>query len=353
MIMLSLVALVSCSTPPPATPQAIIDDIRAKNNLPALGVAIVRLKSLPEIYVTGVRRVGQNDPVTVDDTWHLGSDTKAFTAALIASLVDQGKGKYDQRAADLLGIANPDETHVKTTLADLLGMRGNLEGNPKRGWQTYQRMPGTLASRRQAMAQDVFTTLPQGIKLGEFTYSNIGYALIGHIAEIWAGQPYEQAMEAKILKPLRIRTAAFGPNPANEPQPHIDGVPIVTDYPDNPPVLNPAGCLHMSLDDWSKWVQEVMLSIRGDASLLPTSYGERIRRSPDDGTYISGWIKLQRGWSKGSVYTHAGSNTMNYAIAWLAPAEGVAYLAVTNDGGKNSAKALDDAVSALIRLGAK
>ena len=333
---------------PPVNPQQLIEEVCDKNRLPAIGVAIVRLTGEPEIYVTGVRKVGESARVRTTDTWHLGSDTKAFTAALVASLVDQGKGKYDQRVSTLFGIANPDATHVKTTLADLLDMRANLAANPAVSWHLYQAMSGTLASKRQAVAKDVFTSAAEGIRVGEMNYSNTGYVMLGHLAERWTGGPYEDALENAILKPMRITSAGFGPNPTGEPWPHVDGVPVSGAVLDNPAVMNPAGCLHLSLHDWSLWARQVMLSVRGENSLLAASYGERIRQAKDDGAYVNGWMKLRRGWSKGPVLAHSGSNTMNFATAWIAPAEGVAYLTVTNDGGKNAASALDSVVSGLI-----
>jgi hypothetical protein len=59
-------------------------------------------------------------------------------------------------------------------------------------------------------------------------------------------------------------------------------------------------------------------------------------------------MKMRRGWSKGPVLSHSGSNTMNYATAWIAPSEGIAYLTVTNNGGNKAAGALDAVTSALI-----
>ena len=37
-----------------------------------------------------IARLGHPESVTVNDRWHIGSDTKAFTATMIARLVEQG-----------------------------------------------------------------------------------------------------------------------------------------------------------------------------------------------------------------------------------------------------------------------
>lgn len=48
------------------------------------------------------------------------------------------------------------------------------------------------------------------------------------------------------------------------------------------------------------------------------------------------------------MLTHAGSNTMNYAVVWMAPLKDFAVLVMTNQGGDEAAKACDEAAGALI-----
>src|SRR5262249_8050132 len=55
---------------------------RQKYNLPSLAGATVTSKGAGEIVVTGVRKAGTEVAVTVQDKWHLGSDTKVMTACL-------------------------------------------------------------------------------------------------------------------------------------------------------------------------------------------------------------------------------------------------------------------------------
>ena len=57
-----------------------------------------------------------------------------------------------------------------------------------------------------------------------------------------------------------------------------------------------------------------------------------------------------RPWGGGTVYTHNGSNTMNFATVWMAPARDFAVLVVTNRGGAVAQQATDDAAAALILM---
>jgi hypothetical protein len=50
------------------------------------------------------------------------------------------------------------------------------------------------------------------------------------------------------------------------------------------------------------------------------------------------------------VITHAGCNTMNYAVAWVAPKRGFAVLVCINQGDDQAAKACDEAAGKLIEF---
>jgi len=47
-------------------------------------------------------------------------------------------------------------------------------------------------------------------------------------------------------------------------------------------------------------------------------------------SYAGGWGLTRRDWAGGIALTHNGSNTMNFAIAWVAPAKRAGVLVTTN-----------------------
>jgi hypothetical protein len=57
----------------------------------------------------------------------------------------------------------------------------------------------------------------------------------------------------------------------------------------------------------------------------------------------------ERSWAGGRALTHGGSNTQNYADAWMAPIKDFGVLVMTNQGGDKAAKASDEAATALIK----
>lgn len=73
----------------------------ARYDLPALAAAAVQDGNIIAAGAVGTRRVGTDIPVTLNDRFHLGSDTKAMTALLAAMLVEEGKLHWDSTLADV------------------------------------------------------------------------------------------------------------------------------------------------------------------------------------------------------------------------------------------------------------
>jgi CubicO group peptidase (beta-lactamase class C family) len=325
---------------------AVLETVRQKFQLPALGGALVGRDGTMAVGVVGERVKGRTEQATIDDSWHLGSDTKAMTAAMIAALVEQKKLSWDTRLSDVFPDLNLPADKGAITLLELLSHRAGLPANTD--WWALSKS-GTLAEQRVAAVArigSVDLVAPPGSK---FSYSNWGYVAAGAMAERTTGKAYEALMQEIVFGPLRMGSAGFGPagtdGKANEPWGHKpDGSPSATD---NPPVMNPAGCIHSSLGDWGKFIADQLRGPDGKGALLkPNSY-LRLRTAPYGGNYAFGWLVINTP-DGGTIYTHAGSNTFNLAVAWMAPAQDFAVLVVCNQG--SSDKACHDALTGLVAI---
>jgi hypothetical protein len=117
---------------------------------------------------------------------------------------------------------------------------------------------------------------------------------------------------------------------------------------DNPEVMGPAGTVHCSLADWARFVADQLNGLAGHGAVLSSDMYRFIHTAPFGGDYAFGWLVTNRDWAGGTAYAHAGSNTMNFADAWVAPKRDFAVLVTTNQGGDEAATAADEAASALI-----
>ena len=335
---------------------AILEPIRTKHGLPALGAAIVTGKGLEAIGVVGVRKAGTDSAATAEDQWHLGSDTKAMTAFLIAALIEEGKLKWETTVGETFpeiaaGAASPE--FGKITIRQLLAHRSGLPANAPWGM-----IPRTQAIREQRLAAVKAASLNKLVTGGggNFLYSNLGYVVAGAMAEQATGDTWEELMKTMVFGPLGMTSAGFGgvgtPGQVDQPWGHgADGQPVKNSGPDadNPPVLGPAGRVHCTLADWARFIADILRGARGEKALLNPAFYEMLQTPPFGGNYALGWIVTERDWGGGKVLTHSGSNTMNLAVAWVAPLEDFAVLVVTNQPPPAAVKACDEAASALIR----
>jgi CubicO group peptidase (beta-lactamase class C family) len=313
-------------------------------------------KGLEASGVVGVRKAGTEIAATADDKWHLGSDTKAMTAVLIAALVENGRLKWETTIGEVFPelASSMAPAFQKINLLELLSHRAGLPANLFWGLVTRTQ---TIREQRLASLKAASTGKLNSEPGTKYLYSNLGYVIAGTMAERAAEAPWEDLVNKVVFQPLGMDSVGFGgvgtPGQIDQPWGHTaDGKPVKDNGPeaDNPPVLGPAGRVHCTLSDWARFVADWLRGARGEKALLKPDTYRILQTPPFGGDYALGWAVVEREWGGGKVLTHAGSNTMNLAVAWLAPLRDFAVLIVTNQGGPAAYKACDEAASALINL---
>lgn len=344
---------------PVAGDQAVIDalkPIQHKYRVPAIAGAIVTSKGIENCGMVGVRKSGTGIPATLDDKWHLGSDTKAMTAALIGRLVEQGLLKWNTTVSDvfpdLASTFHPDMKGV--TVLQLLSHRAGLPENLDWGNISAK---GTIQEQRMQTVRQGLSGKPKYKPGSKYQYSNLGYVIVGAIIEKVTSMSWEEAIQDKVFKPLEMKSVGFGgigtPGQIDQPWGHEgSGRPVSANGPsvDNPPVLGPAGRVHCTIQDWAKFVADQLRGARGEPALLKNSTYQVLHTPPFGGDYGLGWIVVKRDWGGGTVLNHGGCNTMNFANVWIAPERDFAILICINQGDSTAFKASDEAVGALINL---
>ncbi len=350
---------------PQASIEAYLKPIRERHQLPALASAVIVDGKIFGIGAVGTRKAGAEIPVTLNDQFHLGSDTKSMTATLIALLVTEGKLQWETTIEDVFPDLFADKT-VKSvwknvTLLQLLSHRSGLSGASWPAKKTFfdmHKLPGTPTEQRAIYLKMMLQEEPASPTGAKYQYSNAGYAIAGAMAEKVMSKPYENLMQTRLFAPLDIKSAGFGamgtPGKTDQPWQHRkEGDKIIPIEPgemsDNPPVIAPAGTVHMSLGDWAKYILVHFDSEDKDALLAPAML-KTLHTPHFGGDYALGWLALDRHWGNGRVLTHAGSNNQNFAVVWMAPKKKFAVLVVTNIGGDEAAQACDEAASAAIRF---
>ena len=345
---------------------AELEPIRVSGKLPALAAAAFRGDALLAIGAVGFQREGSDARVTRDARWHIGSDTKAMTAVLVAMQIDRGALHFEDTLASLFPDLAIDAALKPVTVEQLLEHRGGLAAAlPKEVLVQMWSEAEDPASRAHAVAAILAT--PPARAVGTFEYSNSSYVVLGAILERITKKTWEDLIREDLFAKLGMTHCGFGaPSEPDAPWGHRrDGERLVPVSPeaiasDNPPALGPAGRVHCTLADWGKFLAVILAGARGDVARSqgnPIASSATMKRllTPPAGAsanerYAGGWSFTERGWGGGTVLTHSGSNTMWLATAWLAPEKNLAFVAATN---VFAPKELDAAFGAMVNAYAK
>ena len=140
-------------------------------------------------------------PLGPDDPIRIASITKAFTAALVLTLVDDGLVALDISASVYVPrLSLPEEITVRHLLNQRSGLTdytqaaiyGNTDDGNSTAWT-----PDEL----YRMIEDESMTFPSGSR---FKYSNTNYMILGHLVEEVTGQPYHEVLRERILDPIGL-----------------------------------------------------------------------------------------------------------------------------------------------------
>lgn len=355
--LLTLAAVASaCATdqtgpghPPPATAiDSVLLEARAGTGIPGLAAIVVRADTIEAIGAIGVRRRGRHDAVTTADRFHIGSNVKAMTATMIATLVEDGALAWDTRPVDVFPelAATMDPAYQGVTLTQLLSHRAGIE--PLLDFSQVPTIPGTPSEQRYA-GTALLLSLPPAGPVGDFLYSNGGYGVAAAMAERVTGQPWEQLMTTRLMAPLGI-TPVFGwPAAGHQAQPwgHLPGsfTPVNPDAaPDMPDAIDPAGEMALSLTDYARFVQLHLRGLTGRPDLLSGASFAALHHPT--GIYALGWGEVDLGGEP--TVTHDGSTGTFYATVLMQPGRDLAVIVVANAGGEGAAAAVGQAALTLL-----
>jgi CubicO group peptidase (beta-lactamase class C family) len=346
--------------------EQVLEPLRVKGNLPALGGAIFTRDSVEWIGVVGVRAIGHEEKATVNDLWHLGSCTKSMTGTLIAQMVERGELKETMTLAEALPklADGMNEKYRTVTVAHLLTMTASVPGDLQRDglWARLWKQKGSTTEQRADLTKTVLGWEPKKEPGTQFEYSNGSFAIAGHIAELNTGTSWEDLMKERIFKPLNITSAGFGAPGTSGKDGKIDqprghrvknkntGELVAVEVgpgADNPAAISPAGRVHMTMGDWAKYLQLHLRRGEGEPSVMKRGAFDMAHTPPTGREYAWGWGTAKRGWG-GDVLTHNGSNTMWYCVTWIAPDKGFGVLVVTNAAAADTPKVCDEVAGMLI-----
>ncbi|MFB9927718.1 serine hydrolase domain-containing protein [Amycolatopsis halotolerans] len=205
---------------------AVLPRLAVRHRVPGAQVA-VWAGGETAVVQTGVASRGR--PMRESSRVPIGSITKVATATLAMVLVSDGDLELDQPVGEILGDPGLPGS---LTLRGLLSHTTGLPSDPA----------DAAGSCRKEVRAAEFVCEPGTA----FSYSNLGYALVGELIEDVTGMGWRQAVESILLRPLEIAPV------------YVDSPGIATGHARDgerplaqvlPPMLDPAGALALSARD--------------------------------------------------------------------------------------------------------
>lgn len=346
--------------------------------LPALAAAVVKDGQIISAGAVGERKFGSGIAVTLNDRFHIGSDTKAFTATLAGILVDRGEMTWNTTIGEVFPELAPDMNHEfrRITISQLLAHTSGIPSDNAEFIELLAKSTfeeGNLDDLRYWLLQQwMGKTLAAGPGQ-RFAYSNMGYTIAGAMIERVAKKSWDELIREWIFEPLELKTAGLGSQAQIGKIDAALGHGILEDGSikafmagpgdDNPQLIGPAGMAHMSVLDFARWAGwNAGEGKRGPALLKPEtlkflhtavvdmpSVPNPAPGTPATGKYALGWVIVTTDWASQPLVFHGGSNQKNLAHIWFSPERDLALVVVTNISSAKANDALFDVAAKLYK----
>lgn len=317
--------------------------------VPGIALAAVRDGEIAFAQGFGKRNLTTGDEVTPQTIFAIGSSSKAFTAASLAMLVDEGKLNWDVPVREYLPSFKLYDSVAgeRMTPRDLLIHNSGL---PRHDLAWYR-----SSKSRQELVAGLQYLEPSKDFRSTWQYQNMMYATAGYLVECVSGLRWEDFVGQRIFEPLGMTGSYMDDTSARErstnyslPYREKDGAIQEIPFYSHWQALAPAGSIHSNVEDLSKWL---LLHLNkgkiGERQLIsdnqmtqlhsPQMAGverELITLDPKQlpeifySSYAMGWIVTSY---RGNILLHHGGSIAGFhAMVAFMPTRNIGVAALTN-----------------------
>ena len=312
----STTAAAQATATPPARPvssRAVLRDFDAyvtgamrQWNVPGLAIAVVRNDTVVLAKGYGVRTIGRPERVDERTLFAIGSSSKAFTAAAVAMLVDEGKVRWEDPATKYLPDFQLYDPYVtrEITVRDLLTHRSGLT----RGDLMWY---GTDFDRDEILHRVRYLEPTWSLR-SHFGYQNIMYLAAGEIAAGVTGKSWDDVIRDRIFAPLGMSSSLTSivplkglPNVAT-PHAEIDDTVRAISY-HNIDNIAAAGSINSHVVDMAQWLRLQLGNGKYEGKQLLSTASAAEAHTPQTIVRREGFWGL----------LHPESHFLSYGLGWF------------------------------------
>jgi CubicO group peptidase (beta-lactamase class C family) len=236
--------------------------------VPGLAVAVVKGDQVVYINCFGNRSQDVPGPVTPNTIFQVGSLSKAFTSALVAMLVDEGKLQWTDRVVDHLPDFQLYDPWVTREFM-VMDIFEHTSGLPIYACEDV----ATLGYDRETVMRSLKKAEPVSSFRSSTSYSNAFLLWGARLVESKSGRTWEENLHDRIFLPLQMNNSSSDPESfleakdvaslhwlkdnqmPNPEKPEILTIPMNWTYMDWIYVMGPAGGINSNIIDMSKWLR--------------------------------------------------------------------------------------------------
>ncbi|MBC7749741.1 MAG: beta-lactamase family protein, partial [Methylotenera sp.] len=254
------IALISTSFSFAQIDAAKVDDLVERTlktfNVPGIAVAIVKDGKIIHAKGYGVKSILTNEKVDANTLFGIASNSKAFTSAALAMLVDEGKVKWDDKVIKYLPNFKMYNEYVTNefTIRDLLTHRSGLG----LGAGDLMIWPDGSNFTATDIIQNIQYLKPVSAFRTQYDYDNLLYIIAGEVIQVASGKSWCDFVEERMMKPLEMNNSAASfvrlKDTTNVIAPHvpINGeLKVIKRYKNQ--LFDAAAGIYSSVNDLSKW----------------------------------------------------------------------------------------------------
>ncbi len=227
-------------------------------DVPGISVAVIKDGTIVHSKGYGVKSLKTGEKVQSNTNFGIASNSKAFTAAALAILVDEGKIKWDDKVITHIPEFKMYNDYVtkEFTIRDLLTHRSGLglgAGDLMVWPDGHNFTPKDIISNIQFLK-------PVSDFRVKYDYDNLLYIIAGVVIERVSGQSWTDFVTKRLLEPIGMTNTAANwhlvKDKKNAIDPHvpIDGKLQVIDRYTNT-IFDAAAGIYSNVDDIAKWLQ--------------------------------------------------------------------------------------------------
>lgn len=321
-----------------------LERLREARAIPGIAAAVVKDGEVIYVGAHGVRNLDTNEDLRSDDVFHTASVSKTFVATAILQLVEEGDVSLDAPVTRYLSYFRlADDRAADITIAHLLTHTSGLPDVEDYDWDEPEDDDGALERYVRSLTAVELIGAP-----GEsWSYSNMGYEILGDVLSKVSGRTFEEQIESRLLEPLGMTASTFLPDAVprgDRVTPHRGSIgprPIAL-YSNR--AHAPSSTLQSNVHDLALWVTAHLrrgsldaVRVLGDASC------ERMweERAKVDGPARMGlgWFIVDHRWSR--FIAHAGRDPGFFSFVGFLPEKNVGVVVLSNYDGMSSMDGLE------------